>query len=82
MSQKVKKEKFASDTSKRSAADWAKALAVLCVGLTVAHFGVTLFLLSGLGTDTFTVLIQGMAVTFHTLSHDICHYIDNKKEDS
>lgn len=66
MSQKVKKEKFASDTSKRSAADWAKALAVLCVGLTVAHFGVTLFLLSGLGTDTFTVLIQGMAVTFHT----------------
>lgn len=66
MSQKVKKEKFASDTSKRSAADWAKALAVLCVGLTVAHFGVTLFLLAGLGTDTFTVLIQGMAVTFHT----------------
>lgn len=66
MSQKVKKEKFASDTSKRSAAGWAKALAVLCVGLTVAHFGVTLFLLSGLGTDTFTVLIQGMAVTFHT----------------
>ena len=41
-----KKEKFASDTSGRSAADWAKALVILLIGLTVAHLGVTLFLLS------------------------------------
>ncbi len=61
---KPEKETFASDTSQRSAADWAKALLVLLMGLTVAHLGVTLFLLTELGTDTFTVLIQGLAVTF------------------
>lgn len=55
------KEKFASDTSKRSAADWAKAIVILLIGLTVAHLGVTLFLLSELGTDTFTVFIQGLS---------------------
>lgn len=59
-----KKEKFASDTSGRSAADWAKALVILLIGLTVAHLGVTLFLLSELGTDTFTVFIQGLSRVF------------------
>lgn len=57
-------EKFASDTSGRSAADWAKALIILLIGLTVAHLGVTLFLLSELGTDTFTVFIQGLSRIF------------------
>lgn len=60
---KKNKEQFASDTSKRSAKDWAKALIILLVGLTIAHLGVTLFLLSELGTDTFTVFIQGLART-------------------
>lgn len=59
-----KKVKFASDTSGRSAADWAKALIILLIGLTVAHLGVTLFLLSELGTDTFTVFIQGLSRIF------------------
>lgn len=59
-----KKEKFASDTSGRSAADWEKALIILLIGLTVAHLGVTLFLLSELGTDTFTVFIQGLSRIF------------------
>lgn len=59
-----KKEKFASDTSGRSVADWAKALIILLIGLTVAHLGVTLFLLSELGTDTFTVFIQGLSRIF------------------
>lgn len=54
--------KFAADTSGRSAGDWAKALLVLLLGLTIAHLGVTLFLLSELGTDTFTVFIQGLSV--------------------
>lgn len=54
-------ESFASDTSDRSIGDWAKALAVLLVGLTIAHLGVTLFLLSDMGTDTFTVFVQGLA---------------------
>lgn len=56
------KEKFASDTSGRTAKDWAAALLVLLIGLTVAHLGVTMFLLSEMGTDTFTVFIQGLAV--------------------
>ena len=59
-----KKEKFASDTSGRSAAGWAKALIILLIGLTIAHLGVTLFLLSELGTDTFTVFIQGLSRVF------------------
>lgn len=58
------KTKFASDTSGRSIKDWAVALIVLLIGLTVAHLGVTLFLLSALGTDTFTVFIQGLSVVF------------------
>lgn len=53
--------KFASDTSDRSLKEWAAALIVLLIGLTIAHLGVTLFLLSELGTDTFTVFIQGLS---------------------
>lgn len=59
----TKTERFASDTSGRGPKEWAKALLVLLVGLTVAHLGVTLFLLSELGTDTFTVFIQGLSRT-------------------
>lgn len=54
-------EQFAADTSNRSIGDWAKALVILLVGLAIAHLGVTLFLLSDLGTDTFTVFAQGLA---------------------
>lgn len=61
---KEEKTKFAADTSDRSIGDWIKALFVLLVGLTVAHLGVTLFLLSELGTDTFTVFVQGLSVVF------------------
>ncbi|GAA0804427.1 membrane protein [Faecalicatena orotica] len=60
-----KKEQFASDTSKRDAKGWAKALVILLAGLIIAHLGVTLFLLSELGTDTFTVFIQGLSRTVH-----------------
>lgn len=61
---KETKVKFASDTSGRSIKDWAKALLVLLAGLIIAHLGVTLFLLSELGTDTFTVFIQGLSRVF------------------
>lgn len=54
-------EQFAADTSNRSMGDWAKALVILLIGLAIAHLGVTLFLLSDLGTDTFTVFAQGLA---------------------
>ena len=61
MGKTEKKEKFASDTGGRSMTDWAKALVILFIGLTIAHLGVTLFLLSEMGTDTFTVFIQGLS---------------------
>ncbi|MGN0279222.1 MAG: YitT family protein [Lachnospiraceae bacterium] len=58
------KEKFASNTSNRTITQWIKALIVLFIGLVIAHLGVALFLLSEMGTDTFTVFIQGLARTF------------------
>lgn len=54
-------EQFAYDTSNRSMGTWGKALIILLIGLAIAHLGVTLFLLSDLGTDTFTVFAQGLA---------------------
>ena len=47
-------------------------------GLTVAHFGVTLFLLSDLGADPFNVLVQGVCRTLEGatawgLSHGSVH---------
>lgn len=39
---------------------WAKRVAMLLVGLTIAHLGVTLFLLADLGSDPFNVMIQGL----------------------
>lgn len=39
---------------------WATRLILLVVGLTIAHLGVTLFLLANLGSDPFNVLIQGL----------------------
>ena len=45
---------------KRSLKEWGLRVAVLLAGLCVAHFGVTLFLLSDLGSDPFNVLIQGL----------------------
>ena len=54
-------QKFASDTSGRSLKEWMEGLLVLFVGLTIAHLGITLFLLARLGSDAFTVLVQGIA---------------------
>ena len=39
---------------------WATRLILLLVGLSIAHLGVTLFLLADLGSDPFNVLIQGL----------------------
>ena len=38
-------------------------LVILLAGLSVAHFGVTLFLLASLGADPFNVLVQGVYQT-------------------
>jgi len=50
---------------KRSLREWLIRILILMIGLTVAHLGVTLFLLTELGSDPFNVLIQGL---FRTLS--------------
>lgn len=59
----MSKQTFASDTRKRSPKEWVQGLATLFIGLTIAHLGVSLFLLSELGSDTFTVMIQGISLT-------------------
>lgn len=50
---------------KRSTKEIAIRMAILFVGLCIAHLGVTLFLLADLGSDPFNVLVQGI---FRTLS--------------
>ncbi len=50
---------------KRSVKEWLVRVVILMIGLTIAHLGVTLFLLTELGSDPFNVLIQGL---FRTLS--------------
>ncbi len=42
-----------------------KKLAILLLGLSIAHLGVTLFILADMGSDPFNVLVQGI---FRTLS--------------
>ena len=45
---------------KKNIKEYAARLVLLFIGLTIAHLGVTLFLLSDLGADPFNVLIQGL----------------------
>ena len=47
-------------TMKRTVKELCVRILILFVGLTVAHLGVTLFLLADLGADPFNVLIQGI----------------------
>lgn len=65
---------------KRSGKELLLRLLILLAGLTIAHFGVTLFLLSDLGADPFNVLVQGVcrtleAATSWGLSHGSVHRI-------
>lgn len=48
-------------------------LVILFCGLTIAHLGVTLFLLANLGADPFNVLIQGLHVLIQTLGLVLTH---------
>ncbi len=52
---------FASDARQRSLKSWIVRILILIVGLFVAHLGVTLFVLAEMGTDTFTIFVQGVA---------------------
>lgn len=51
---------------KRSAKEILVRTGILLLGLCIAHLGVTLFLLSDLGSDPFNVLVQGI---FRSLAH-------------
>ena len=54
---------------------------ILLVGLTIAHLGVTLFLLADIGSDPFNVLIQGIfrslqkITDFSLLTHGNTHMV-------
>ena len=58
----------------KNISEYIKRLLILVLGLTIAHLGVTLFLLSNLGSDPFNVLIQGISHIL-PLSHGTCHQI-------
>lgn len=53
---------------KRTGKEVCIRLLLLLAGLTVAHFGVTLFLLAELGADPFNVLVQGVYRTLAGLT--------------
>ena len=55
---------------------WIRVL-LLLLGLAIAHLGVTLFLLTELGSDPFNVLIQGLSRTINNplLSHGRVHLL-------
>ncbi len=46
---------------------WIKKIIALMIGLTIAHLGCTLFILSNLGNDPYNVLIQGLFRTSEKL---------------
>ena len=52
---------------KRTGKEWALRIGILLAGLSVAHLGVTLFLLSDLGSDPFNVFVQGIFRTLEQL---------------
>ncbi|MCI8334880.1 MAG: hypothetical protein HFH25_09905 [Lachnospiraceae bacterium] len=64
---------------KRSGKETLIRVLILLAGLTIAHLGVTLFLLADLGADPFNVLVQGIFRTlgrvkgFQALTHGYTH---------
>ena len=66
MQNKEKCESRKGDFMKRSIKEVVFRIIILFIGLTIAHLGVTLFLLANLGADPFNVLVQGI---FRTLSN-------------
>ena len=45
---------------KRGAKEWGLRIVILLIGLWITHLGVTLFLLSDLGSDPFNIFVQGV----------------------
>lgn len=63
MSKEKEEIRFASVASNRSVREWIVRLLILIVGLFIAHLGVSLFLLSNTGSNPFTILVQGIALS-------------------
>ena len=59
-------------TTQTTRREWLLRLCFLTLGLIIAHLGVTLFLISSLGTDTFTVFASGISRTTG-ISVGLCH---------
>lgn len=59
-------------TTQANRRQWLLRLCFLTIGLVIAHLGVTLFLISSLGTDTFTVFASGISHTTG-ISVGLCH---------
>lgn len=59
-------------TTTKARRDWVLRLCFLTLGLIIAHLGVTLFLISDLGTDTFTVFASGISHAAG-ISVGLCH---------
>ncbi|MCI8590800.1 MAG: hypothetical protein HFI88_00325 [Lachnospiraceae bacterium] len=59
-------------TTQTNRREWLLRLCFLTLGLIIAHLGVTLFLISSLGTDTFTVFASGISRTTG-ISVGLCH---------
>lgn len=68
---------------KRNGKEIVARVLILLIGLIIAHFGVTLFLLSDLGADPFNVFVQGLfrslsrVFTFPLLTHGNVHICVN-----
>lgn len=60
----------------RNVREWALRLVLLLLGLTIAHLGVTLFLQSNLGSDPFSVFVQGVSTRLG-LSFGTVHILIN-----
>lgn len=58
---------------KRLLQTWLPRVILLLVGLTIAHLGVTLFLLANLGSDPFNVMIQGLQRLTSAWTHGTVH---------
>lgn len=56
----MEKSSTKQKTEKRGLKETCVRVVILLAGLTIAHLGVTLFLLADLGADPFNVLVQGV----------------------
>ena len=68
-------------TMQKSFTRYVAKVVILLIGLTIAHLGVTLFLIANLGADPFNVFIQGLLrqeqqiLSFQAITHGRIHML-------